>query len=330
MSNSSNSFNNRINKFLLENQLANCLIEPIKQDASSRKYYRIQNNKNILLMDSISLENKNHEFIKVSKYLKKIGLSSPEIVVTDHKNGLFLIEDFGDLTFNKAIKNNINEELLYTNAVECLSQIHSRTPPIYIPKYSQQYLINEVNLFTEWYPKEFNIQLNTKSQQEWEVAWNEAFKNLSNNKLVLRDFHADNLFWLPKRKKSERVGLIDFQDALIGNKAYDISSLLEDVRRDVSEETKNICIKKFINLNKIKNKKKFIKDYFILTAQRNAKIVGIFIRLARRDKKISYLKLVNKAMRIFINSAKKADLKEILRWVHNNIPNDKINFSDFR
>ena len=76
-------------------------------------------------MESTSSENKNHEFIKVSKYLKKIGLSAPKIIKVDHRKGLYLIEDFGDLTYNKAIKNNISEELLYINAIKCLSHIHN-------------------------------------------------------------------------------------------------------------------------------------------------------------------------------------------------------------
>ena len=87
--------------------------------------------------------------------------------------------------------------------------------------------------------------------QEWQAAWIKILNKLNNNKLVLRDFHADNLFWLPDRSNIRKIGLIDFQDALIGNEAYDISSLLEDVRRDVSKKTKEISIQKFIDLNKI-------------------------------------------------------------------------------
>ena len=141
---------------------------------------------------------------------------------------------------------------------------------------------------------------------------------------MLRDFHADNLFWLPERNDVKKIGLIDFQDALIGHEAYDISSLLEDVRRDVSDDTKKLALKEFIKINKIKNENKFIKNYKILTAQRNAKIVGIFIRLARRDNKMKYLKLVNKAMNIFLTSAKEAKLDDILLWIDHYIPKNKL------
>ncbi len=309
--------------FLNENNLANCLIKPIPQDASNRRYYRI-NNKNLLLMISKSVENRNYEFIKISKYLRTIGLSSPEIIKTNHEKGFFLIEDFGDLTFNKAIRNNISEELLYTNAINCLSIIHNANITIDLPIYNYKFLINEVNLFPEWYLKEINIKANDNILKEWEIAWIKILKKLNNNKLVLRDFHADNLFWLPDRSNIGKIGLIDFQDALIGNEAYDIASLLEDVRRDVSKKTKEISIQKFIDVNNINNKKEFMQNYYILTAQRNAKIVGIFIKLARKDKKLHYLKLVNKAMKIFLESAKKADLSDILVWIENYIPNNKL------
>ena len=321
--------NKRILDFLNSNGINNLLLEPIEQDASSRRYFRIKNGKNILLMDSHSEHNNNNEFIKISEHLNQIGASAPKIIKTDHKNGLFLIEDFGNLTFNKAIENNVSEKLLYINAVHCLSNIHKNSVPKTIPVYSNKYLLAELNIFTEWFFKEINIELDNLALLEWEKAWKKNLKDIirNNNKLVLRDFHADNIFWLPKRKNIQRIGLIDFQDALIGHEAYDISSLLEDVRRQVKEKTKKIVIQEFIKLNNIKNEEVFLKNYKILTAQRNAKIVGIFIRLARRDNKIKYLKLVNKAMSIFLNAAKEANLEEILLWIEQYIPKNKLYLS---
>tara|TARA_Y100001934_G_C12345257_1_gene772395 strand:+ start:1278 stop:2258 length:981 start_codon:yes stop_codon:yes gene_type:complete len=314
--------NKNIEIFLNNNQLSNNILGCIPQDASSRRYYRLNNN--LLLMESTAIENRNYEFIKVSKYLKNNGLSAPEIIKIDHKKGLYLIEDFGDLTFNKALKKGISEKLLYSNAIKCLSYIHKIKHSIDLPRYDQNYLLKEVNLFTEWYFKEINITLNDESKKAWGESWIKIFKELKNNKLVLRDFHADNLFWLPTRANVKKIGIIDFQDALIGDEAYDISSLLEDVRRNVSKQTKEVVIQEFIKLNKIKNVNQFIKNYNILTAQRNAKIVGIFIRLARRDKKIKYLKFVNQAMKIFLTSARKGGLEEINNWIEMYIPKDKI------
>ena len=321
--------NNKIIEFLEANGISRLSIEPIKQDASNRRYFRINNNKNTLLMDSPSIDNNNYEFIKISEHLNTIGLSAPKIIKKNYINGLFLIEDFGNLTFNEAIKNNISEELLYQNAVQCLSKIHKSNNPKNIPVYNNKYLLAELSLFTEWFFKEIDIKLNNSALIKWEKAWNEALIeiNKGNNKLVLRDFHADNLFWLPNRENINRIGLIDFQDALIGHEAYDISSLLEDVRRNVSDQTKEIVIQEFIKISNIKDEKQFLQNYKVLTAQRNAKIVGIFIRLARRDNKKNYLKLVNKAMNIFLNSAKDANLEEVLDWIEYYIPKHKLYLS---
>ena len=318
--------NKQILNFLNTNGISNLLLEPIKQDGSNRRYFRINNNSKTLLMDSNSTDNNNDVFIQISQYLNKIGLSAPKIIQTDNKNGLFLIEDFGSLTFNEALKNNISEKLLYLNAVQCLSKIHTNELPANIPIYDNKYLLKELDIFIEWFFKEHNIKLANLALIEWNKAWKKYLKdiNKNNTKLVLRDFHADNLFWLPERNNVKKIGLIDFQDALIGHEAYDISSLLEDVRRDVSDDTKKLALKEFIKINKIKNENKFIKNYKILTAQRNAKIVGIFIRLARRDNKMKYLKLVNKAMNIFLTSAKEAKLDDILSWIDHYIPKNKL------
>ena len=321
--------NNKIAEFLEANSISRLSIEPIKQDASNRRYFRINDKKSTLLMDSPSIDNNNYEFIKISEYLNTIGLSAPKIIKKNHINGLFLIEDFGNLTFNEAIRNNISEELLYKNAIQCLSKIHKSDNPKNIPIYNNKYLLAELSLFTEWFFKEIDIELNNSAVIKWEKAWNKALIEIKkgNNKLVLRDFHADNLFWLPNRKNIKRIGLIDFQDALIGHEAYDISSLLEDVRRNVSEKTKKIVMQEFIKISNIKNEKQFLQNYKVLTAQRNAKIVGIFIRLARRDNKKHYLELVNKAMNIFLNSAKDANLEEVLNWIEHYIPKHKLYLS---
>ena len=215
---------------------------------------------------------------------------------------------------------------MYINAVQCLSEIHKNINPKAIPVYSNKYLFAELSIFIEWFFKEKEIIIDNTALQKWEKAWTKPLNELKegNDKLVLRDFHADNLFWLPERKNIKRIGLIDFQDALIGHETYDISSLLEDVRRNVSEEIKKIAIQEFIKIKNIKDEKQFYQNYKVLTAQRNAKIVGIFIRLAKRDNKKNYLKLVNKAMNLFLKSANDAKLEEVLQWIETYIPKHKL------
>ena len=136
--------NKQILNFLNTNGISNLLLEPIKQDGSNRRYFRINNNSKTLLMDSNPTENNNDVFIQISQYLNKIGLSAPKIIQTDNNNGLFLIEDFGSLTFNEALKNNISEKLLYLSAVQCLSKIHTHELPVNIPIYDNKYLLKEL------------------------------------------------------------------------------------------------------------------------------------------------------------------------------------------
>jgi len=316
---------NNIKKFLKINNLEKYKLIKIKQDASSRKYYRIKN-KNIILMESIQNENKNKEFVKLSNYLNSINFSAPKVLVKNHNKGLYLIEDFGNYTFKNAIKEKIKEETLYLNAIEVLAKLQNYKSFPNIPRYNYNNYFKELNIFIEWYFKEININLSKEALNKWGILWKKALKQIIDDSkiLVLRDFHAENLFWLPKRKNIKKIGLIDFQDALIGHITYDISSLLEDVRRKVSLKTKNAALKKFIKLKKIKDKNLFYKNYYTIAAQRNAKIVGIFIRLARRDKKYKYLKLVNRAMKIFISSLHKANQNDLLNWINTNIPQEKI------
>jgi len=312
---------NKYDIFLKKHGIIYSSLNPIEQDASSRKYLRIKNNENLIIMDSPPKENNNDRFFYISNYLNQINISAPRVIHFDKRNGLLLIEDLGNYTFNKALKDNISEVQLYTKAVDALVLIHNSQIPAHIPHYSKKALINEVNLFIEWFCPYAGIKLSQNSIDEWHSIWNNYLNPIiqENNKLVLRDFHADNLFWLPKRKSHRRVGIIDFQDALIGNISYDLCSLLEDVRREVSDNTKEKILKYFIMRNDIKDISTFIRSYRILTAQRNVKIAGIFVRLAKRDGKNKYLKMVNKAISIFKRSIKKAELSEIINWMEKHL-----------
>lgn len=303
--------------FLKKNGISNTKLQLIEGDASTRKYYRIDYKSKLLLMDSQSEVNNNERFVCISNYLNKINLSSPKIIDYDQQNGLLLIEDLGNYTFNKALEDNIPEIMLYKKAIDSLILLHKNKVPGNVPYYDVNILMKEVNLFIEWYCPNLGLQLSKESIDNWNKIWinylNPITKN--NNILVLRDFHADNLFWLPERIKEKQLGIIDFQDALIGHIAYDISSLLNDVRRNIKKNTKKTVLDYFIRNSNLTDKNKFEKNYNILTAQRNAKIAGIFVRLAKRDKKTRYLEMLGQAIKIFKNAAQEAELLEILNWL---------------
>ena len=303
--------------FLKKNGISIIGLTPVVQDASSRKYFRLENKDNLLIMDSKLSENNNERFISISNFLNKINLSAPKVFDFDKKKGLLLIEDMGKRTFSEALKNNISETFLYKKAIDTLITLHKNHIPRNIPYYSEDILISEVNLFIEWFCPSIGLKLTQEAITSWKKIWKDYLNPLTirNNAMVLRDFHADNLFWLPDRLKEKQVGIIDFQDALVGHIAYDLSSLLQDVRRNVSNKTRKIAIEYFIEKSGITDKRNFIRHYRILTAQRNAKIAGIFVRLAKRDGKTSYLSMVDKAVRLFKDAAKEAELLEILSWL---------------
>ncbi|HLD76503.1 MAG TPA: phosphotransferase, partial [Rickettsiales bacterium] len=156
--------------------------------------------------------------------------------------------------------------------------------------YNHDLLFKEVMLFVDWYLiYEKKIDLNLARRQEFKRLWFDLFDllNREDQTLVLRDFHADNLMLL----KNNNVGLLDFQDAVIGSKAYDLVSLLEDARRDLAPNLASKMLQYFLQNSSI-DQEKFLHDYEILSLQRNIKILGIFSRLARRDGKEFYLKLL--------------------------------------
>ena len=279
-------------KFLYKNSLTNCEIKKIAGDASFRSYYRIFCAEKIsILMFAPPSHEEIQPFIDIDKFLFEHGFCAPEIFAIDEENGFLLLEDFGDETYGRILQKNVtNEEELYKKAIDCLVELQKISPPKNVAIYNHDLLFKEVMLFVDWYLiYEKKIDLNLARRQEFKRLWFDLFDllNREDQTLVLRDFHADNLMLL----KNNNVGLLDFQDAVIGSKAYDLVSLLEDARRDLAPNLASKMLQYFLQNSSI-DQEKFLHDYEILSLQRNIKILGIFSRLARRDGKEFYLKLL--------------------------------------
>jgi len=287
---------NFIDKNLSKLDLTSHEYEIIKfaSDASFRSYYRIKF-KNIsqsfmLMYAPVTHERIDH-FISVDKFLVEHSLSAPQIKAIDEENGFLLLEDFGDNTFTKVLKNNPKQEFdLYKKACDVLLELHKIDFKIKLDSYNNHVMIKEVMLFIDWY-----LQLNNKKISLIEIAnykklWFELFDKISISKkvVVLRDYHADNLMLINNRDEHKSIGLLDFQDALIGSPVYDLISLLDDIRRDIDEDNRQKLYKYFIS-NTNYQTDNFIQDCEIISLQRNVKILGIFARLVLRDKKDKYL-----------------------------------------
>ncbi len=271
-------------------------------------------------------------FVEVADTLRKAGLAAPQVYAADADNGFALLEDLGDNLFARAISSQgAAERPLYEAAVDALAALWNAdlSPPVSetytMLSYDETALSAETALLPEWYwPLKKGEPVHDDLQAEYRSLWADLLKNLSQPHVIaLRDYHAENLLWRPDRKGLDRVGVIDFQDALYGAAAYDLVSLLEDARRDVDPELAPAMIERYVELTaqtRAMPRDHLETDYAILAAQRNAKILGIFARLAERDGKMRYLELLPRVEAHFRNDLKRAGLEDLHRFFARHFP----------
>lgn len=305
-------------------------LKPLAGDASFRRYERVLwQGKQAVLMDAPPEKEDIRPFIKVGKYLEALGFSAPHIMAEDLENGFLLLEDLGDDSYTRLLKDAdaAAEAELYKEAVAVLAELHlhniAHGAGLDVPPYDEAPLLRETSLFADWYlPAVMGDSAETmRLGAEFMTMWQELFTRhpLENNVAVLRDYHADNLLWLPQRAGTKRVGLLDFQDALIGHVAYDLVSLLEDARRDVREETAQAALAHYLALTGF-DRDALMDGYALLGAQRNAKIIGIFVRLGVRDGKTHYTKYLPRVWQHFERDLQHPALAGIKAWVDTHIP----------
>jgi len=303
-------------------------LKPIKSDASFRKYFRvyIRNQKrNLLLVNSPKKTENNLGYLKATNIFEKINLSVPKIISFNISKGSFLIEDFGINTYTNSLKNGESEYKLYNLATDILIYINNQSKNLKkkLPQYTNKKLIEESMLFLEWYwPAIHKNKPKKDVVNEFIKIWNNLLnKNLRTKKvLVHRDFHIDNLFFLKDRKGLKACGLIDFQDAVIGPTSYDLVSLLEDARRNVNKEVIFKMYNKFVRKLSKKQKEDFVKEYKVLATNRHLKVIGIFTRLCKRDKKNSYLKHIPRLWKLIEYNLNFYSLSELNKWINEFFP----------
>jgi aminoglycoside/choline kinase family phosphotransferase len=307
--------------FLQRHNINALKIEKLPADASFRSYERlIFADYTMMLMNAPPDKEKVVPFIEIDEFLYANNFSVPKISYQDKEHGFLLIEDFGDDSYSKLLKKDAElEEYLYLMAVNALCALHKiPAPKDLIPGYDQVELMREAMLFIEWYIPSVS---GDKLPENLVIEYKEIFLSLIphlqvlESVMVLRDYHADNLMWLEDREGIARVGMLDFQDAVIGSPIYDIMSLLSDVRRDVSAKTTQEMINHFLELNSHINRKDFLASYAILSAQRNLKIIGIVARKMIRDKTSAYLYLLPRAWGHLEESLRHPLLLPLKRWL---------------
>ena len=309
-----------LTEFVAQSGWGDAAIEPLPGDASFRRYFRLRQSsgETAMLMHAPPPEEDPKPFLLVAQWLTANGMRAPDILAQNPDEGWLLTEDFGDDRMRDLLDAHPADETdAYESAIDALVDLH-RLPAGPFAPYDMPTYQREVALLTEWYCPAIGISVD---EAGYEAAWGAALVPVIERQAkavtVLRDYHAENIMLLGSKPGAPQ-GLIDFQDALVGHRAYDLVSLLQDARRDVPIMLETRMLARYLKATS--SDADFIADYAILGAQRNAKIVGIFTRLYKRDGKPKYLGLIPRVWGYLERDLAHPALEPVANWFAANIP----------
>ncbi len=293
-------------------------LKQIKGDASNRSFFRNKKEKSSSII-VFSKRNKRLNLLvydSINKIFIKNNILAPKLISENYSKNFIEIQDLGNCTIFNFLKTNYKKKLfIFKKIINILNKIqlikdkkikNFKKKNYIIPKYTSKLLLEEAKLFSNWYvPQILPYKNQLKFKKDYEKIIKILIKKISlkNDCLVHRDFHVSNLMF-----KNNKIGVIDSQDAMIGNKAYDVASLIDDVRFETSNNFKEKILNIYLRSQKNLNIKKFENDFLIISVLRNLKIIGIFTRLAIRDNKKGYLKLIPYTWSLIKNRSKKSDM----------------------
>lgn len=271
--------------------------EMLAGDASNRRYERVfhpQTGQSAVLMDADPDRGEDvRPFTAIARHLSAQGLSAPRILAEDTARGFLLLEDLGDALFARVVLSDPGlEQTLYAAATDVLGALHRAPLPAGLVPYDPPVMTRMAALAHDWYLRGA-IGPDPAAKDTFSAAFEPVLAQISDGAEVLiqRDYHAENLLWLPERDGVARVGLLDFQDAMAGHRAYDLMSLLQDARRDVPPEIEAAMIARYVRDNDM-DPTAFEAAYAILGTQRNLRILGVFARLSLHFGKPHYIDLI--------------------------------------
>lgn len=271
-------------------------------------------------------------FVAVAGWLRAQGLSAPEIEAHDAVQGLAVLEDLGDNLFAQRVAAGDDEAELYGAATEALAALHAETPPAVLEAhgatwpllaYDQLALATADRLFLEWLPRlKPGLDFGADDAAEWEALWGPLRARGEAGATVFchRDFHAENLIWLPARAGAARAGLIDFQDAVRAHPAWDLSMLLHDARRDVSPALEARVLDHYFALNPAADRAELTRDFHALGALNIVRILGVFARLTARDGKPRYATLMPRMWGYLDRCLADPELRALKAWLDRRVP----------
>jgi aminoglycoside/choline kinase family phosphotransferase len=271
-------------------------------------------------------------FAAVAEHLRHAGLSAPDIVAVDAPAGLAVIEDFGDDLFARVIEEGEPQAPLYLAAVDAIARLHlTGLLPEVMPglggdwpllTYDAVALQGGADLFTQWMPRLHpELDFGPAALDEWRAAWAPiaAMGEQKASVMAHRDYHAENLIWLPDRADHRRVGLIDFQDAVLAHPVWDLHSLLQDARRDVPPELEAVALAYYFDIMQV-DREVYRRDYAALAALNEARILGVFARLIARDGKPRYRAFMPRMWTHLNANLKQPGLEAVAAWFDRHVP----------
>ncbi|MEM7226357.1 MAG: phosphotransferase [Pseudomonadota bacterium] len=302
---------------------------PLAADASFRRYDRLTRagGESAVLMDAPPPNENVAAFHQIQSLLLELAFSAPRALGVDQAHGLMLLEDLGDRTFTRALSEGAEEAALYRLAVDLLIDLHQRFEMRDgdIPPYDDTRLLEEATLFLDWYLPAIGQPVSDQARADYLAIWQELLPVARRvpESLVLRDYHVDNLMVVEGREGLAACGLLDFQDAVIGPVTYDLVSLLEDVRRDVSGALVDELRARYLSAMPGLDPDVLAASYAVMGAQRNAKIIGIFTRLCRRDGKPGYLRHIPRTWRLLEGDLRHPALAGLAAWFARTLPAER-------
>jgi len=284
--------------FLFKSSWKDATRRDLAGDASMRRYERLcrPTGERAILMDAPPETNANiGPFVTIARYLKDLGLSAPRIYNQDTPNGFLLLEDLGDDLFARVIPTAPElERPLYETATDILIDLHrAKAPPLIW--FSQEMMAEQARLVFDTWVRPISGPCTTGLCEQFHARFLDILQQTVQGDpvMILRDYHAENLLWLPDRKGLARVGLLDFQDAMLAHPAYDLVSLLQDVRRDVTASVEQTMITHYIDQTGQPDHE-FRTAYAVLGVQRNLRIFAVFARLASTMGKPFYATMMSR------------------------------------
>lgn len=297
-------------------------------DASFRRYERLTlAGRRAMLMDAPPPREDVRPFLRVARHLTGLGFSAPRIYEADEQAGLLILEDLGDDTYTRLLARGADERQLYELAIDVLIALHrlpeAQAIPAGLPPYDDARLLDEAQLLVDWFmPAMAGVPMPRDLIEDYLALWRAVLPVARRvpTTLVLRDYHVDNLMGLSGRSGIAACGLLDFQDAVAGPTAYDVVSLLEDARRDLAPGLPEAMMERYLAAFPKLDRPAFLAAAAVLSAQRNAKIIGVFTRLSRRDGKHHYLAHLPRVWRLLEQDLSHPALRDLRAWFDRTLP----------